>query len=115
MIKLFKRDKSSATVPPRFDVVIEAVRFTPDGSLQTARIYERRGPVWSDRLLIGRADLIRRIRKGEKVVIGARKPYLANTFEAFAAVRLAQNDDKEVLTSMVENDHSDSLPQAPRF
>ncbi len=104
-----------AAAPSRFDVVIEAVRIAPDGSLHTARIYERRGPTWSDRLLVGRDDLIRRIRKGEKVVIGARKPYLASTFEVFAPLRLAGSAGQETLTSQSEDGAQDSLPQAPRF
>lgn len=115
MIKLFKREKPSAASPSRYDVVIEAAHFSPDGNLQTARIYERRGPTWSDRLLIGRDDLIRRIRKGEKVVIGARKPYLASTFEVIAPVHLAGSPGQEILTSQGENGSQDNLPQMPRI
>ncbi|MEW6505354.1 MAG: hypothetical protein AB1457_15445 [Chloroflexota bacterium] len=115
MIKLLKREKDPSSLPSRFDVVIEAVRYNEDGSLKTARIYERRGPTWSDRLLISRQELLERLKKGQKVVIGARKPYLASTFEVFAAVRLVNINGREVLVSGNGESQQDSLPQAPLF
>ncbi|GIV62928.1 MAG: hypothetical protein KatS3mg045_0267 [Bellilinea sp.] len=115
MIKLLKREKDPSSLPSRFDVVIEAVRYNEDGSLKTARIYERRGPTWSDRLLISRQELLERLKKGQKVVIGARKPYLASTFEVFAVVRLVNSNGHEVLVSGDGETQQDSLPQAPLF
>lgn len=115
MIKLLKREKNASTLPSRYDVVIEAVRYAEDGSLKTARIYERRGPTWSDRLLISRQELLERLKKGQKVVIGARKPYLASTFEVFGSVRLVNHNGREVLVSGEGEAVTDSLPQAPLF
>lgn len=115
MMKLLKREKNPAALPSRYDVVIEAVRYNEDGSLKTARIYERRGPTWSDRLLISRQELLERLKKGQKVVIGARKPYLASTFEVYAAVQLTNVNGREVLTTTTEQTAQDCLPQAPLF
>lgn len=115
MIKLLKREKNPSSLPSRYDVVIEAVRYAEDGSLQTARIYERRGPTWSDRLLISRQELVERLKKGQKVVIGARKPYLASTFEVFGSVRLVDSNGREMLISGDDQAQQDCLPQAPLF
>jgi len=115
MMKLLKREKTPSSLPSRFDVVIEAVRYNEDGSLKTARIYERRGPTWSDRLLISRQELLERLKKGQKVVIGVRKPYLASTFEVFGNVRLVNHNGREVLISGDSEAPQDSLPQAPLF
>ncbi len=115
MLKLLKREKDPSTLPKRYDVVIEAVRYAEDGSLQTARIYERRGPTWSDRLLISRQELVERLKKGQNVVIGARQPYLASTFEVFGSVRLVNENGREVLISGDGEARQDHLPQAPLF
>jgi hypothetical protein len=115
MMKLLKREKNPSSLPSRFDVVIEAVRYNEDGSLKTARIYERRGPTWSDRLLISRQELLERLKKGQKVVIGSRKPYLASTFEVFGNVRLVNHNGREVLISGDGESQRDNLPQAPLF
>ena len=86
-------------LPKKYDGVVEAVRYNPDGSLQTARIYERRGPTWSDHILISRNELIKRLKLGQKFVTGSRKELLASTFEVKAPVVLAALDGKETLTS----------------
>lgn len=39
-------------MPARFDGVIEAVRYSPDGKIEVARAYERRGAAFSDHVLI---------------------------------------------------------------
>lgn len=113
MLKLFAREKVSQP-PKKFDGVIEAVRYGPDGRLQTARIYERRGPTWSDVLLISRDELIRRLKAGQRFVTGARKPFLASTFEVKSPVRLAGADGAEALLSGSEQAEGDRL-DAPLF
>ena len=65
MNRLFVKTNPS-DLPKKFDIVVEAVRRSTDGRIQTARIFERRGPTWSDRLLIDRDDLIQRLKAGEK-------------------------------------------------
>ena len=60
--------------------MIEAVRYSPEGMLQVARIYERRGPTWSDRVLITREEMIRRMKARQKFVTGQRIERLASTF-----------------------------------
>ncbi len=83
----------------KYDGVIEVVRYTPEGKIQTARIYERRGPTYSDRVLINRAELLQRLRAGRKFAVGARKPLLASTFDIRAEVRLAGSRGQEMIVA----------------
>ena len=72
----------------KLDGIIEAVRYTPKGQIELARIYERRGAVWSDRCLLGREDLVARLKKGKRFVAGERKIYLGSVFSTGPAVRV---------------------------
>ncbi len=112
-MRLFAREKD-ARLPKKYDGVVEAIRYAPDGSLQTARIYERRGPTWSDRILISRDEMIKRLKAGQKFVIGARKEYLSSTFEVNAQVHLVGVDGNETLMSGLIPSEHDQL-EAPLF
>ena len=75
----------------KFDGVIEAVRYAPDGSILLVRTYERRGLVWSDRQLLDRKDLVQRLKKGRRIVTGERKTYVGSVFETGPAVRVVND------------------------
>ncbi len=76
-------------MPTRFDGVIEAVRYAPDGKIEIVRAYERRGAAFSDHVLIGRAALLERLKNGKKFVTGKRKPNLGGMFETGVSIMLA--------------------------
>lgn len=97
-------------MPTRFDGVIEAVRYAPDGKIEFARAYERRGAAFSDHVLIGRAALVERLKQGKKFVVGQRKPNLGGMFETQASVVLAG----DVITTRPGADH-DFLDAVPVF
>ena len=80
----------------KIDGVIEAVRYTPHGEIATVRTYERRGAVWSDHVLLERKELVERLKKGKRFVIGERKAHLGSVFETGAAVRYV---DEHVVTN----------------
>jgi len=65
----------------KIDGVIEAVRYTPEGMIGVVRTYERRGVVWSDRVLLDRSELVARLTNGKHFVIGQRKAFLGSVFE----------------------------------
>jgi len=73
---------------PKFDGVIEAVRYASNGSITLARLYERRGAVWTDHLLLDRGQLTERLKCGRRFVTGQRKPSLGGTFVTGSPVRL---------------------------
>ena len=57
------------------DGVIVAVRYAPDGKIETARIFERRGATYSDRVHIDRATLVERLKSKKCFVVGQRTMY----------------------------------------
>jgi hypothetical protein len=74
------------------DGVIVAVRYTSDGKIETARLFERRGATYSDRVLVTRETLVERLKNKKRLVIGKRKQYMASTFETGAEIRYLASD-----------------------
>ena len=93
---------------PKFDGMIEAVRYGPNGEIVLVRAYERRGSTFSDHILIDRANLVARLKKGEKFVTGLRKEFLGSTFESAKTVRL---DGNVIITG--SNTSRDLLEEVP--
>ncbi len=99
---------------PKFDGVVDAVHFTPEGALAWVRVYERRGPTFSDLTLVNRAELVKRMKAGKKYVLGRRIIYRASEFEISRALRLVPQDGKEFIV-LDDSDGSteDNLSGAP--
>src|SRR5512140_3488478 len=97
----------------KFDVVIEAVRYK-SGKIELVRAYERRGPTFSDRVLLDRKTLLERFKPGKHLVTGQRKEYLAGTFDVGMPVKLAGQDGKQIVTTRPEAEH-DELEGVPVF
>jgi hypothetical protein len=83
----------------KIDGVIEAVHYTPEGQVAWVRAYERRGPTFSDRVLIDRSGLINRLKNRQRLVIGRRKPQWASTFETSASVQLIRKASRELIVT----------------
>jgi hypothetical protein len=98
---------------PKFDGVIEAVRFK-NGKIELVRAYERRGATFSDHVLLDRKTLLERLKDGKHFVTGQRREFLASTFEVGKPVNLAGNDDRQVVTTASQEDH-DELEGVPAF
>jgi len=100
----------------KYDGVIEAVRYAPAGRISLVRAYERRGPTFSDRVLISREDLVRRIEAGKRFVAGERQPFLASTFSVASPIRLMEKDGQKYLATASAPDASaDCLAGVPLF
>ncbi len=97
----------------KFDVVIEAVRYK-DGKIDVARVYERRGATFTDRILLDRQAMIGLIQHGKHVVTGQRVEYLGGTFNVGKPVSLVGQDGKQVVTTLSQADH-DELEGVPLF
>ena len=98
----------------KFDGVIEAVRYK-NGQIEVVRAFERRGATFSDRIMVTRKQLLERLKKGQKFVIGKRKEFLASTFEVQdKPVRVLDRNDQEIIATRTDADH-DELEQAPVF
>ena len=98
----------------KFDGVIEAVRYK-DGEIEVVRAFERRGAAFSDRIMVPRHELLERLKKGRKFVVGKRKEFLAGTFDVLdKPVQIVERDGKEIIATRPDADH-DELEQAPVF
>jgi hypothetical protein len=74
----------------KIDAVIEAVRYLPDGRIDSVRIYEKRGAIWSDHFLLDRTGLVERIKQGKKFVTGRRKTNFGSLLEIGQVVEYQQ-------------------------
>jgi len=98
---------------PKIDGVIEAVRYK-GGRIDIVRAYERRGPTFSDWVLLDRKTLIDRLQTGKRFITGQRKEYLASTFTFGKPVSLEGQNGKQVVTTSLQGDQ-DLLEGVPAF
>ncbi|HVN54977.1 MAG TPA: hypothetical protein VMT46_11660 [Anaerolineaceae bacterium] len=103
--------------PKKYDGIVEAVRYTPDGLIQEVRVYERRGPTWSDWVLLDRKSFVEKLQKGQRFVIGQRKAYLGSTFDVGQPVRVEKVQGREYILAGEKNStpNRDLLNGAPLF
>lgn len=99
---------------PKYDGVIEVVRYAPEGQIALVRGYERRGATFSDCELWTRAEVVQRLKAGQKLVSGERILHLASTFKVKSVVRLGRSRGHEVIVSGKEDCEHDLL-DAPLF
>ena len=100
----------------KYDGVIEAVRYSPAGRVTMVRAYERRGPTFSDRVLINREELVRRLQAGKRFVTGERQLLLASTFTVAFPISLVEKDGQKYLaTSDALDAKGDCLAGVPLF
>jgi len=81
----------------KFDGVVEAVHYKADGQLDWVRVYERRGAVFSDRVLLSRDTFIRQLRSGKRYMVGERIQNLGGVFNVTQPVHLHNQDGKQVI------------------
>jgi hypothetical protein len=99
----------------KVDGVVEAVRYAPDGKVALVRIYERRGPAYSDRLLLDREQFTAALRTKKRFVAGKRVPLLGATFETGAEIRLVKTGAGEYIQSELGSGERDDLKGVPQI
>lgn len=97
----------------KFDGVVEAVHYAPDGRVHWVRAYEKRGPTFSDRVLLDRKTLIERLKAGKKFYAGQRVAYLSSTFELGQPIRLVSQNGDETLSTQDAPASRDQLDGVP--
>jgi hypothetical protein len=97
----------------KLDGIVEAAHYAAGGQVEWVRAYERRGPTFSDLILIQREELIRRIKAGKKYAAGSRKEYLSSTFEVKSPLHVVRTGDKDYLAFSEEANSGDALPGLP--
>jgi hypothetical protein len=97
-----------------FDGVIEAVRYSGNGQIEMVRIYELRWLVYSDLILLSRADLLERLSQGKHFVTGQRKSYKGNVFDTGKSVHLS-GVTNAIITTKDQAGSQDFLANVPVF
>ena len=105
MLKTRSRSKYNAK---KADGVIEAAHFGPDGNLIWVRAYERRGPTWSDLVLLDRAALVQRLKARKRFFVGTRRQFLASEFDLAMPLLLSQTSHGSFL---VTGSGNENIPQ----
>jgi len=99
----------------KFDGVVEAVHYKPDGQVDWVRTYLRRGPVFSDYILLDRQTLVEHLKSGKQYVAGRRIPQLASTFEVTKPLHVIRKDGLEILVTGDLQSNSDRLEGVPEL
>ena len=97
----------------KFDGVIETVHYSPDGSIEMVRFYERRGPIFSDHLILKRDELVTRIKDGKRFFTGKRIPYVGGSFELYQPVQLINMEEKDFVVTGDGTTARDDLGSLP--
>lgn len=99
----------------KFDGVIEAVRYNPDGQVALVRAYVLRGVTYSDRVLLDRESLVERLKAGKKFTTGQRKEFLGSTFEFGKPVKIVSINGKDYLSTQDGAQPRDEFEATPAF
>lgn len=99
----------------KFDGLIEAVRYSPDGQLLLVRAYERRGPTYSDNVLIDRSTLVDHLKRRKRFVTGKRVHRMGVTFAVGQPVRLSGSPGQELIVTASQPGSKDFLEGVPIF
>lgn len=99
----------------KFDGVVEAVHYKPDGQVDWVRTYLRRGPIFSDYILLDRQTLVEHLKSGKQYVAGRRIPQLASTFEVTKPLHVVRNDGEEILVTGDLQSNKDKLEGVPEL
>ena len=97
----------------KFDGVVEAVHYDPDGRVNWVRAYLRRGQTFSDIVLLDRQSLVEQLKIGKRIMAGKRIPYYASTFDVAKPLRLIKRDKQELLVTGEISVNKDCLEGVP--
>jgi hypothetical protein len=98
---------------PKFDGVVQAVHYNPDGQVAWVRVFLRRGPTFSDRIIMDRNTLIASIQSGKHIVSGQRVLQMASTFDIQGPIQVIDKDGKQILVTNSREVDQDCLEGVP--
>ncbi len=81
----------------KYDGVVEAAHYRPDGQLDWVRVYERRGVIFSDCVLLNREAFVRQLKAGKRYMVGERMLNFGGKFTVTQPVRLYNQDGRQVV------------------
>ncbi|HNB53574.1 MAG TPA: hypothetical protein PK530_16615 [Anaerolineales bacterium] len=95
------------------DGVVEGVRYDANGQVEWVRMYERRGPTYSDWKLVQRPALIEMLKAGKQVFAGERVEFQASTFKLGPALKVVARAGKDVVVTGEAQAEKDKLEGVP--
>ncbi|MCB9136434.1 MAG: hypothetical protein H6636_13480 [Anaerolineales bacterium] len=95
------------------DGVVEGVRYDANGQVEWVRMFQRRGPTYSDWQLVKRPNLVEMLQAGKQVVAGERIEFEASTFKLGPQVKLIERGGKQVLVTGDGQAEKDKLEGVP--
>jgi hypothetical protein len=81
----------------KFDGVLEAAHFNPDGQLVWVRVYKRENAGFTDRIILSREEFIKQLEAGKRYVLGERILNMGGTFTISQPVNLIRRDGKKLI------------------
>ena len=99
----------------KFDGVIEAVHYVNDnGKIDWVRAYVRRGPTWSDHLILDRKSLLKALEDGKRFYTGERVSLQGSEFKLGHRVLVKENGKGKIIvtekTIQETIDHLNGVP-----
>lgn len=97
----------------KYDLIVEAVHYKPAGEIEWVRAYERRGPAYSDHVIIPRQEFILKLKAGKKACSGQRVPLMAGTFQTALPISIREVNGKTIIISEGVQASQDKLVDVP--
>ena len=97
----------------KYDGVVEAVHYTPEGQVEWVRAYLRRMVIFSDRVMLDRPTLIEYLKSGKRFVIGRRIEGVGANFEVSGSLNVQQKNGQDILVVgdvQADHDRLDGVP-----
>jgi hypothetical protein len=98
---------------PKYDGVVQAVHYNPDGQVAWVRAYLRRGPTFTDHIQLSRQTLVDNLKSGKRYFSGKRVHQMASTFEIGEPLSVIEINGKPILATgnrELDHDHLDGVP-----
>jgi hypothetical protein len=99
----------------KFDGIVEAVRLDENGKLISARMFEKRGAVFSDHFIIDRHHLLSRLKDGQQILVGKRLYKMGSEFEAGQTLNRVSQGADEFIQLGGNQSGADNLAGIPHF
>jgi hypothetical protein len=97
----------------KYDGVVEAVHYKPNGDLDWVRVYLRLGAAFTDRILLSRQAFVEQLKAGKRFVLGERIQYLGGVFNVTQPVHLLRQDHNPVIVVDDRQATQDDLSGVP--
>jgi hypothetical protein len=99
----------------KYDGIVEAVRLDESGQLISARMYEKKGFVFSDHFIIDRNHLLKRLKDGQQILVGKRLYKMGSEFETGQALNFVSQGSDEYIALGENRSGADNFAGIPHF